>query len=82
MLANLEGERHHSTMAQNQTKTELRFELYYRFIDLARHAIEWGGYLGLAYFATQAVDKLSGKETFAAFEPVAKVRAQINPHLT
>jgi hypothetical protein len=67
MLAFTVIERHYSAMARNHTKTELKFELFYRLIDLVRHAIEWGGYLGLAYFATQAVADLSGKETFASF---------------
>lgn len=54
-------------MARNPTKVELKFELFYRLIDLLRHTIEWGGYLGLAYFATVIVSDLSGKETFATF---------------
>lgn len=54
-------------MARNPTKLELKFELFYRLIDLLRHTIEWGGYLGLAYFATVIVSDLAGKETFASF---------------
>lgn len=54
-------------MARSPSKAELKFELFYRLIDLARHTIEWGGYLGLAYFATEIVSDLSGKETFASF---------------